>query len=165
MHESFSAFAIVELPRKPVGTDARQCCHAEQAARPSTVASRPAQVADDAAGIHWYAYKSGVGRHPSRGSKGRQVCTAGNPEFDAEPGSESGRRRGLVQTLWHRLQPTAVVVPSRLFRRPCRPGPWTTPPSVSETAKTRIRSQFNLGRRRCSSTPQIQTYWQWWLAN
>jgi hypothetical protein len=48
MDESLSAFAIVGLPRRPVGTDARQCCHAEHAARPSVVAFRPALVAGDA---------------------------------------------------------------------------------------------------------------------
>jgi hypothetical protein len=48
MDESWSAFAIIELPRKPVGTDARQCCHAEHPARPSVVAFRPAHVAGHA---------------------------------------------------------------------------------------------------------------------
>ena len=48
MDESLSAFAIIELPRTPVGTDARQCCHAEHAARPSIAAFRPTHVAGDA---------------------------------------------------------------------------------------------------------------------
>jgi hypothetical protein len=74
MDESFSAFAIVELPRRPVGTDARQYCYPERATRPSVVAFWPAHVAGDAVGIPWYGYELSTGRRSSKDGKGLRVC-------------------------------------------------------------------------------------------
>lgn len=92
MVESFSAFPVVELPRRAADTDTRPCLHTQHAARSWTAKFQPAQVAGDAAGIRWYEYESNGERQFPQNGKGRPVYARAEEELGGQPRSESPQR-------------------------------------------------------------------------
>lgn len=173
MVESFSEVAIVKLPRRPVGTDARTCCRSKHGAHQLVIAFRRPQVAGDAVGIPWCGYESSLEHQSTRYGKGyRRYC-----------GDEGRRSTGRVMLChqrdnqWHsRFRPTVVAAPSPSFCCLHRSRAWTT--SASDPIFTKQRAQqkninytpppqgiqdtnprhlLTLGRQRCPSTPPIQT--------
>ncbi len=93
MDESFAAFAAIELPGWPRGTDGRQCGQVGYSAQSAVVAFRSVQVSRDAAGIAWHRYQSGVGGQASCGGKRVEVTAGDYQELGARARSES--RQGL----------------------------------------------------------------------